>query len=262
MISRKLMGSSRYISENFTGSAAYNLMPTSTEAPDGSIIFLYQVATNYNSNPADPPLQTGYTSLFVHSSSLTSGTLPYNLPWYQKIRLSWAIASTSTRAVTPPNSLASYPLQIYFSASYRSQDNANLTITPFTLGNVNFNETNAPAMALVAYPVNIYAQVTTDPDTIRDTEYAANRVTVDGIPTTSGLFQTAARIAPDSNNRVLFLAYTKLLPTTIISGSTGGTYDLLELEDLYGTGIRNIGLIQGTGPFTYGTPQYYIIQKA
>ena len=79
-------------------STAFGSMPNSTQAPDGSIIVIFHQFSNYNSDPGSPPLQTGYTNIDL---STPAGYAWDGQTWYSRVRVQWAVASASTRAVSP-----------------------------------------------------------------------------------------------------------------------------------------------------------------
>lgn len=124
--------------------AATSTQLTSTEAPDGSIMLMHQGWLRRNGvESSTPPLESGWNNL-----GTTSGG-PINWDgqnWYYTTRLSWAVASSTTRA-TNPNYTYSDPLyRTWIKGVIRSDNGEALTATVKTIGNdVNLSGAKAPA---------------------------------------------------------------------------------------------------------------------
>lgn len=122
----------------------FGTMPNSTQAPDGSIIVIFHQFSNYNSDPGSPPLQTGYTNIDLKTPA---GYAWDGQTWYTRVRVQWAVANSSTRAVSPATS-STFPYKSYKAYVIRSNGEEALTLTSSAVGSINFNPTKAPSTLL------------------------------------------------------------------------------------------------------------------
>lgn len=117
---------------------------TSTEAPDGSILIMHQAWLRRNGVESNTPtLHSGWTSL----GTVSGGAINWDgQNWYYTARLSWAVASSTTRATNPDTTYSDPIYRTWIKRSIVSDNGEALTATVKTIGDdVNFSDAKAPA---------------------------------------------------------------------------------------------------------------------
>lgn len=114
-----------------------------TDAPDGAIMFMQQSWLRRNAaETTAPTLKTGWTSL----GTVQGGPISWNgSNWYYHARVSWAVASATTRATTPDETFSDPVYRLWQKVAVKSSGGEALTATVKTIGDdVNFSAASAP----------------------------------------------------------------------------------------------------------------------
>lgn len=211
----------------------YGVMPDATQAPDGSIIVIAHKYSNYNSDPGSPPLQTGYTNIDLQTPS---GYAWDGQTWYSRVRLQWAVSSSSTRSVSPLSNL-SWPFRAYRCYVIRSNNGEGLTLTTSAVGSINFNGTKAPSTLLCLDMVQ--NKVTASPGLAPSlSSYTFDGDTSDNV---DGGFGT------NNGSQQIWLMYSQcsLLGGSLVSNT------IEDVKDYYATGANTLSRTAGDMSNTY-----------